>query len=132
MYRRTNNSKQLSLQTNVYQYLSSVAAEQFNDKDSWHNVFFKQVVCNIDENLFKELFSTGKGSPNSSINTLIGMMILKEGEGCSDKKSQESCRFNLLTRKALGFVNIDDRLPAESTYYLLRKRINNSSVHFKI
>jgi hypothetical protein len=53
------------------------------------------------------------------------MMILKEGAGYSDKKLFENCRFNLLTRKALGYVNIDDPIPAESTYYLLRKRISD-------
>jgi len=51
------------------------------------------------------------------------MMILKEGEGYSDQKLFENCHFNLLTRKVLGLTNIDDPVPAESTYYLLRKRI---------
>jgi len=50
-------------------------------------------------------------------------MILKEGEGYSDQKLFENCHFNLLTRKVLGLTNIDDPVPAESTYYLLRKRI---------
>ena len=44
--------------------------------------------------------------------------------GYSDEKLFENCRFNLLTRKALGLVNIDDKIPAESTYYLFRKRIS--------
>ena len=49
--------------------------------------------------------------------------MLKEGEGYSDQKLFKNCHFNLLTRKALGLTNIDDPVPAESTYYLLRKRI---------
>lgn len=33
------------------------------------------------------------------------------------------CRFNLLVRRSLGLFNLTDEVPAESTYYLLRKRI---------
>ncbi len=51
------------------------------------------------------------------------MMILKEAEGLSDEKLFENCRFNLLTRSALGLFNVDDAVPTESTYYLFRKRI---------
>ncbi len=123
MFRKTGTSHQLSMQSSVYQHLNSNSSELFADDTAWHNVFYKQVVSRIDENLFSKLYSSGKGSPNAPIRTLIGMMILKEGAGYSDKKLFESCRFNLLTRKALGLVNIDDPIPVESTYYLLRKRI---------
>jgi hypothetical protein len=54
---------------------------------------------------------------------MVSMMILKEAQGCSDSELFEDSRFNLLTRSALGLFNIDDAPPAESTYYLLRKRI---------
>ena len=125
MFRKTDTSRQLSLQSSVYQHLNSNSSELFTDEDGWHNVFYKQVVSRIDENLFSELYSSDKGSPNAPIRTLIGMMILKEGAGYSDKKLFENCRFNLLTRKALGYINIDDPIPVESTYYLLRKRIED-------
>ena len=111
------------MQGSVYQHLTGKSSTQFEDKEFWHNIFYKKVVSNIDENIFSVLFSSDQDSPNAPIRTLIGMMILKEGEGYSDKKLFENCRFNLLTRKALGFVNIDDNIPVESTYYLLRKRI---------
>ena len=106
MFRKTNTNK------------------QFSDPTAWHNTFYSQVVNKIDENIFSVLFSEDQGSPNASVKTLISMMILKEGEGYSDEKLFENCRFNLLTRKALGLVNIDDKIPAESTYYLFRKRIS--------
>ena len=123
MFRKTDTSHQLSLYSGVYQHLSGSASKQFTNETGWHNIFYKQVVSRIDENLFSRLFSSDQGSPNASIRILIGMMILKEGEGYSDLKLFENCHFNLLTRKSLGLVNIDDSLPTESTYYLLRKRI---------
>ena len=123
MFRKTNSNRQMSLLSGVNQQLTTVSSKHFIDPLSWHNIFNKQVVNKIDENIFSVLFSAGQGSPNASVKTLIGMMILKEGEGFSDEKLFENCRFNLLTRKALGLINIDDEIPAESTYYLFRKRI---------
>ena len=116
MFRKTNSNKQMSLLSGVSQHLTGVSSAKFTDPASWHNTFYKEVVNIIDENIFSVLFSDGKGSPNASVKTLIGMMILKEGQGYSDEKLYENCRFNLLTRKALGLVNIDDDIPAESTY----------------
>jgi len=132
MFRKTNSNKQISLLSGVNQQLTRSSSAKFTDPTSWHNNFYKEVVSRIDENIFSVLFSDSKGSPNSSVKTLIAMMILKEGEGYSDEKLYENCRFNLLTRKALGLVNIDDEIPAESTYYLFRKRIADYESENKI
>jgi len=51
------------------------------------------------------------------------MMILKEAEGLSDQKLFENCRFNMLTRSAIGLLNANAPIPTDSTYYLFRKRI---------
>ncbi|MEA1939499.1 MAG: transposase [Candidatus Caldatribacteriota bacterium] len=123
MFRKTDTAQQISLLSSVSQYLSEGSSKRFENETAWQNIFYKQVVHRIDENLFSILFSSENGAPNAPIRTLIGMMILKEGEGYSDQKLFENCRFNLLTRKALGLINMDDPVPAESTYYLLRKRI---------
>jgi len=124
MFRKTNSNQQMSLLSSVNQHLTGKSAKRFSDPTAWHNIFYTQVVSKIDEDIFSVLFSENDGAPNSSIKTLIGMMILKEGQGYSDEKLYEDCRFNLLTRKALGLVNVDDDIPVESTYYLLRKRIS--------
>jgi len=123
MFKKTDTAKQGSLLSSVFQYLTAGSSKRFKDETAWQNIFYKQVVRRIDENIFSILFSSDNGAPNAPIRTLIGMMILKEGEGYSDQKLFENCRFNLLTRKALGLINMDDPVPAESTYYLLRKRI---------
>ena len=51
------------------------------------------------------------------------MMVLKEAQGWSDAQLFEQCQFNLLVRSVLGLLNMDDPVPADSTYYLLRRRI---------
>ncbi len=95
----------------------------YENQDAWHNRFREQVTNRIDENLFKPLYCSNNGTPNASLKVLVAMMILKEAEGLSDEKLFENCRFNLLTRSALGLFNVDDPVPSESTYYLFRKRI---------
>jgi hypothetical protein len=123
MFRHSDQHSQLNLLSTPSSFLTGTSLKEYVNKSSWHNQFFVQVTQRIDEGMFRPLFSKDNGAPNSSIRVLVGMMILKEAEGISDAKLFEECRFNLLTRSSLGLFNMDDSLPAESTYYLLRKRI---------
>ncbi len=125
MFRKTSPDKQGSIFSNVADMLNGKARKQFESPDAWHNAFWKEVVCRVDESIFSVLFDESMGAPNASIRTLISMMILKEGQGWSDSQLFEQCQYNLLVRKALGQINLDDAVPVESTYYLLRKKIND-------
>lgn len=123
MFKKSNKETQLDAFTSVPTMLERSALKQYSDQQHWHNQFREQVVMRIDESIFSVLFNDTTGAPNASIRTLVGMMILKESFGWSDSQLFEHCRFNLLARSALGLFNINDPLPVESTYYLLRKRI---------
>lgn len=102
---------------------SGKSQKMYDDKNAWHNRFYQEVTSRINENLFKPLYCGNNGTPNAPVRVLISMMILKEAEGLSDQKLFENCRFNMLTRSAIGLANADDLVPAGSTYYLFRKRI---------
>ena len=123
MFKKTDESVQFNMFNDPRDLLNEKSRKKFNDSGSWHNLFRKHVLSKIDEEQFRPLYTQVMGAPNSSIRLLIGMMIIKESLQCSDKQLFEQCEFNLLVRSALGLMNIDDPLPAESTYYLLRKRI---------
>jgi hypothetical protein len=123
MYRRSKKSKQLSLFSSTHTLLSGRSLKIYEDNNEWHNQFRVHVTERIDEDPFRPLFREGFGAPNVPIRVQIGMMILKEARGWSDAQLFEHCQFNLLVRSALGLPNIDDAIPASSTYYLLRKRI---------
>lgn len=123
MFRKSNKEPQLDAFASVPMMLESSALKQYSDQGHWHNQFHDQVVMRIDETIFSTLFNNTTGAPNSSVRTLVGMMILKESFVWSDSQLFEQCRFNLLVRSALGLFNMNDPLPVESTYYLLRKRI---------
>jgi len=123
MFKKSNKETQLDAFTSVPTMLERSALKQYSDQGHWHNQFREQVVMRIDESIFSVLFNNTTGAPNAPARTLVGMMILKESFGWSDSQLFEHCRFNLLVRSSLGLFNINDPLPVESTYYLLRKRI---------
>ncbi len=125
MFRTSSTEVQLSLFTAIDSVYKGKTLAIFEDSKSWHNVFREQVTNRIDESIFSVLFNSEKGAPNVSIRVLVAMMILKESTGISDQKLFEDCRFNNLTRSALGLVNADDSIPTESTYYLFRKKIHD-------
>lgn len=123
MFKKTAEKPQLGIFSSPTSLLSKTDEKIFEDKNSWHNLFWNQVTVRIDEKLFEPLFSSGTGSPNASVRTLVAMMILKEANRWSDAQLFEQCRFNMLIKRALGLFNTNDSIPAESTYYLFRKRI---------
>jgi hypothetical protein len=123
MYKASDESPQIKLFTSGVSLFSGKSLNLYQDNNAWHNQFRSHVTMRVDESLFECLYDSRKGTPNASIRVLIGMMILKEAEGLSDQKIFESCRFNMLTRSALGLVNADDPVPTESTYYLFRKKV---------
>lgn len=123
MFKKSGKEQQLDAFSSVPNILEGSSLKQYSDRGHWHNQFREQVVMRIDESIFSGLFNETTGAPNASIRTLIGMMILKESFAWSDSQLFEHCRFNLLVRSSLGLFNMNDSLPVESTYYLLRKRI---------
>jgi hypothetical protein len=123
MFKKSNKETQLDAFASVPAMLESLALKQYSDQGHWHNQFREHVVMRIDESIFSMLFNNTIGAPNAPVRTLVGMMILKESFVWSDSQLFEHCRFNLLVRSSLGLFNMNDPLPVESTYYLLRKRI---------
>jgi len=123
MFRKSNKDRQIDLFRSIPTLLPDNATNKYNDNSYWHNQFRQEVINLIDETHYQVLFNDTMGAPNASIRILVGMMIIKEAFGWSDSQLFEQCQFNLLVRSALGLVNMNDPLPAESTYYLFRKRI---------
>ncbi len=125
MFKKSTESIQQNLFTSGTSLYSGKSLKLYEDNLAWHNQFRKQVTMRINESLFSPLYCSNNGSPNASIRVLLAMMVLKEAQGLSDQKLYEDCRFNMLTRSALGLLNADDSVPTESTYYLFRKNVND-------
>ena len=123
MFQESEKTNQTDMWKDPRLEMGKRAREIFDNSEGWHNRFRREVTNQIDEGIFKPLFSAGMGAPNAPIRILVAMMALKEGQGISDEHLYEEARFNALTRSALGLVNSDDEVPVESTYYLLRQKI---------
>src|SRR5690606_38829982 len=81
-------------------------ADLLESPQSMHNIFFKEVVSRVDESIFSVLFDEDNGRPNASLRILVGMMIIKEGEGWTDEQLFNACQFDLRMMMALGLQNI--------------------------
>ena len=125
MFRKSAESIQQNLFSSGTSLYTGKSLNLYEDKLAWHNQFRNQVTMRINESLFSPLYCLNNGTPNAPIRVLVAMMVLKEAQGLSDQKLYEDCRFNMLTRSALGLINADDPVPTESTYYLFRKHVND-------
>ena len=128
MFRKSPISKQFSLFSSPSELLCKRESRTYDNESAWHNKFYKEVTSRVDEDIFKPLYTTERednrvGRPNVPIRMLVAMMILKEGCGVSDEQLYEQCRFNLLYRRALGLVNLDEQCPTIDSYYGLRRKI---------
>jgi len=124
MFKKSQNI-QGNIFSGISHQLSSRKQKLLDAPDSWHQIFYKEIVSRLDESVYSVLFSQETGRPNASIRVLLGMMILKEGNGWSDEQLFEECRFNIKVMLALGYMNLDDDIPVESTYYLFRKLLTD-------
>ncbi len=112
IFKKSVKEIQLDSFASVEGLLDNAATRQYRDHGHWHNQFREQVVMRIEESIFSVVYASKKGAPNSSIRTLIDMMILKESFGESDSQLFEHCRFNLLLRSAAkGWERVRDYLP---------------------
>lgn len=124
MFKETTANTQMSLFDNPADLMGKRAVKKYEDPNAWFNQFYALVTSQIDESVFRPLLKEGNmGAPTASIRQLVAMSILKEGFGCSDEDLIEKCDYDLLTRKALGLVRMEDEAPSLDTYYLLRRRI---------
>lgn len=124
MFKKSSVNKQLGLFSTPSNLMCKRESKLYDDELEWHSQFFRNVTCNIDEEVFRPLYTERKfGAPTKHIRQLVAMNILKEGAGCSDEQMFENCRYNLLWRKALGLLNLEDECPSEASYYLFRGKI---------
>ena len=124
MFSESDKHRQADLFSSTANFLNDSALEYYNDPNAWHNQFRTLVVNNVQETIFSALYHDSIGAPNIPLRVVIGMMVLKEEHGWSDKKMYEEVQFNLVTRSALGLINMTDPVPVMSSYYEFRKKVH--------
>lgn len=128
MFKKSSTNKQFDLFNSPSDLMCGRESRVYDNPSAWHNKFYREVTSHIDEEIFRPLFAEDRedkkdGRPNAPIRILIAMSILKEGSGCSDESLFENCCFNMLYRRALGMVTLNEQCPSIDSYYMLRRRM---------
>ena len=123
MFKKSPNHSFPNLFDNYAQHLSNRKLQKYEDEQSWHNVFYREITSEIDEGIFSVLYSSDIGRPNEPIRILVSMLLLKDGNDWSDEALYEACNFNILVSRALGLINLSDQVPCVATYYNFKKRL---------
>jgi hypothetical protein len=86
-------------------------------EDSWAEMFRHKALPLIDEERFAPLYCPDTGRPNRPVETVLGVLLLKEMFGLTDMEALEQLEFNLLWHHALA-------LSAEEAH-LCQKTLHN-------
>ena len=89
---------------------------------SWAQVFRNEAVPLIDEERFAEMYSADMGRPNRAVQTVLGVLVLKEMFELTDIEALEELEFNLLWHHALG-LEMEEAHLAQKTLHNFRVRL---------
>ena len=89
---------------------------------SWAEVFQERALPLIDEQRFAHLYCEDNGRPNRAVETVLGVLILKELHNLTDQEALEQLEFNLLWHHALRLTADEAHLP-QKTLHNFRGRL---------
>ena len=120
MYRKNPRSAQPLLLTDVSSLPSKLLKRLHS---SWAATFREEVFRRIDEDAFAVLYSEKGSRPNTPVNVLVGLEILKEGRHWSDEELYDRFCFDLQVRYALGCEVFGEDDFCLRTLYNFRRRV---------
>ncbi|MBL6961421.1 MAG: transposase [Anaerolineales bacterium] len=91
---------------------------------SWASTFYREVFNRINEEVFSVLYSSSPSRPNVPVNVLVGLELLKAGNGWSDAELYEHFLFDIQVRYALGYTELGDGTFAIRTLYYFRDALS--------
>jgi len=89
---------------------------------SWAETFRARALPLIDEILFAPLYCDDNGRPNRPVQTVFGVLLLKEMFGVTDAEALEQLEFSLLWHHALELTPEEAHLP-QKTLHNFRARL---------
>ena len=91
-------------------------------QSSWAETFRVRALPLIDEELFALLYCDDNGRPNRPVQTVFGVLLLKEMFGLTDEEALEQLEFSLLWHHALELTPEEAHLP-QKTLHNFRARL---------
>src|SRR3989339_422685 len=84
---------------------------------SWAESFRERALPLLEEELFASLYSDDQGRPNRPVQTVLGVLLLKEMFDLTDLEALEHLEFNLLWHHALQLPPEEAQADGQSTAY---------------
>jgi hypothetical protein len=91
--------------------------------ESWAGAFRRECFGRIREDAFAVLFSDVDSRPNTPVNILVGLDVIKAGFGWSDEELYNHFLFDLQVRHALGLDTLAEGDFDLRTLYNFRRRL---------
>lgn len=91
--------------------------------NSWPGFFSEDVFPYIDENPYAVLYGPANSRPNTPVNVIIGLLVLKELFQCSDKEAVECLLFDYRWQFALRTSSYLNQPISDSTLRRFRARL---------
>jgi len=105
-------------QVNLFEASSLVPPEKAKRlQSSWAERFRREALPLIDEDSFAPMYSEDIGRPNTPVQIVLGVLVLKEMSNLTDMEALEQLEFNLLWQHALSLT------PGEA--HLCQKTLHN-------
>ena len=120
MFRKNQQHLQASMMSDL-DLLSKRGRKKL--ENSWAYTFRHEFFNRLDERPFAVLYSDQASRPNTPVNVLVGLEMLKSSFGWSDAELYENFTFNLLVRYALGYENLGEGDFELRTLYNFRRRL---------
>src|ERR1043166_593187 len=89
---------------------------------TWAWAFRTKALPLIDENAFSHLYDSGNGRPNFPVQTLIGLLVIKEMFDLTDDETLFNLEFHLAYQVALA-LDPGDAHTCQKTLHNFRKRL---------
>jgi len=121
MFRKNERHQQVGLYDTVEQLPEK---QRLRLESSWAGTFYRELFSRIDESVFAELYSGKASRPNTPVNVLVGMEVLKSGFGWSDEELYDAFLFDLQVRYALGIRDLASGNFELRTLYNFRSRLS--------
>jgi hypothetical protein len=90
---------------------------------SWADTLYHQVFVRVDEDRFAVLYADEPSRPNTPVNVLVGLEILKSGFGWSDEEMYDHFCYDVQVRFALGYRDLSEGHFELRTVYNFRQRL---------
>ena len=92
-------------------------------EESWAGAFYHSFFRQIDEAPFAVLYAEEDSRPNTPVNVLVGLEVLKAGNGWTDEEMYEAFCYDLQVRYALGYRSLGEGHFELRTMYNFRQRL---------